>query len=138
MQLTGYSLRVYGITVKHVLQVITMSYRNRALEPQEDVCHRLRGFGLVKGRKERSAEYVEYVRETGVNALRSTEGNQGVLVLKRDGKEFFDIGVVFFLEIAARRGNGSPGTTSTRRFITRKTPSSCRAWNRNCCTMKSP
>lgn len=49
-----------------------------------------------KGRRERSAEYVEYVRETGVTGLRNTKGNEGVLVLKRDGKEFFDIGVISF------------------------------------------
>ena len=49
-----------------------------------------------KGRRESAGEYVEYVRNTGVKDLTATEGNRGVLVLKRDGNETFDIGVISF------------------------------------------
>lgn len=49
-----------------------------------------------KTHKNRSKEYVEYVRETGVKDLTSTEGNRGVLVLSRPESEPADIGVISF------------------------------------------
>lgn len=49
-----------------------------------------------KTHKSRAKEYVEYVRETGVKELTSTEGNRGVLVLSRPESEPADIGVISF------------------------------------------
>jgi quercetin dioxygenase-like cupin family protein/heme-degrading monooxygenase HmoA len=49
-----------------------------------------------KTESERSREYVEYVRSTGVKDLTGTEGNRGVLVLTRPGGRTSDIGVVSF------------------------------------------
>lgn len=49
-----------------------------------------------KTHTDRSKEYVEYVRGTGVKGLTATEGNRGVLVLGRAEKETFDIGVISF------------------------------------------
>ena len=39
---------------------------------------------------ERADEYVDYLRQTGVNDLHNTPGNQGVLVIRKiDGNEAF-------------------------------------------------
>lgn len=46
--------------------------------------------------KDRSKEYVEYVRETGVKGLTAVEGNRGALVLTRSKMEPADIAVFSF------------------------------------------
>jgi heme-degrading monooxygenase HmoA len=43
-------------------------------------------------------EYLEYVKETGVKALRKTPGNRGVLVFKRVDGNRAEIGVLSFWE----------------------------------------
>ena len=42
------------------------------------------------------AEYVEYVKRTGVEELRATPGNRGVLVLTRAEGEIAEISVISF------------------------------------------
>ena len=44
----------------------------------------------------RSEEYLEYVKRTGVDELRATEGNRGVLLLTRLDGELLEIGVISF------------------------------------------
>lgn len=45
---------------------------------------------------DRSQEYLEYVRSTGVKDLIATEGNRGVLVFTRANDTTSDIGVISF------------------------------------------
>jgi heme-degrading monooxygenase HmoA len=49
-----------------------------------------------KTEPERSEEYVEYVRTTGVRDLTRTEGNRGVLVWTRPDANETEIGVISF------------------------------------------
>jgi hypothetical protein len=51
-----------------------------------------------KMRPERSGDYLEYVRKTGVRDLTATEGNRGVLVFTREDEKAPEIGVVSFWE----------------------------------------
>jgi heme-degrading monooxygenase HmoA len=41
-------------------------------------------------------EYVEYIKKTGVKGLRETEGNRGVLVLRRVNKDVAEFAVISF------------------------------------------
>jgi heme-degrading monooxygenase HmoA len=43
---------------------------------------------------DKGEEYARYVEETGVRELRATPGNEGVLVLRRAGKEHAEFGVL--------------------------------------------
>ena len=45
---------------------------------------------------DRSKEYAEYVRNTGVKDLTATEGNRGVVVVTRADEKISEIGVISF------------------------------------------
>lgn len=53
-------------------------------------------FGRTPASK--TEEYLEYSKKTGVKDLRATEGNRGVLLLKRLNKEIAEFAIISFWE----------------------------------------